>query len=61
MVLRGAVEEGVGCRESQGTAGAVVVKPAGSGQVMQFFFRDERTQDDRVNVSGTVFRRRPGS
>lgn len=29
MVLRGAVEEGVGVREHQGTAGAVVVKPAG--------------------------------
>lgn len=29
MVLRGAVEEGVGGREHQGTAGAVVVKPAG--------------------------------
>ncbi|HEU4885944.1 MAG TPA: AraC family transcriptional regulator [Longimicrobium sp.] len=30
MVLRGAVEEGVGGREHQGTAGAVVVKPAGT-------------------------------
>jgi AraC family transcriptional regulator len=30
MVLRGAVEEGVGAREHQGTAGAVVVKPAGT-------------------------------
>jgi AraC family transcriptional regulator len=29
MVLRGAVEEGVGGREHQGTAGAVLVKPAG--------------------------------
>ncbi|HEU0298197.1 MAG TPA: AraC family transcriptional regulator [Longimicrobium sp.] len=29
MVLRGAVEEGVGPREHQGTAGALVVKPAG--------------------------------
>lgn len=28
--------------------------------VMQFFFRDERTPADSVNVSGTVFRRRPG-
>lgn len=30
MVLRGAVEEGVSGREHQGTAGAVVVKPAGT-------------------------------
>ncbi|HEX2077282.1 MAG TPA: AraC family transcriptional regulator [Longimicrobium sp.] len=30
MVLRGAVEEGVGRREHQGTAGALVVKPAGT-------------------------------
>jgi AraC family transcriptional regulator len=30
MVLRGVVEEGVGGREHQGTAGAVVVKPAGT-------------------------------
>lgn len=30
MVLRGAVQEGVGGREHQGTAGAVVVKPAGT-------------------------------
>jgi AraC family transcriptional regulator len=30
MVLRGAVEEGVGGREHQGSAGAVVVKPAGT-------------------------------
>ena len=29
MVLRGAVEEGVGRCEHQGTAGALVVKPAG--------------------------------
>src|SRR5688572_262904 len=29
MVLRGAVEEGVGGREHQGTAGGVVVKPSG--------------------------------
>ncbi|HYR12301.1 MAG TPA: serine hydrolase domain-containing protein, partial [Longimicrobium sp.] len=33
----------------------------GSGQVAQFFFRDERTPADSVNISGTVFRRRPGS
>jgi AraC family transcriptional regulator len=30
MVLRGAVEEGVGAREHQGTVGAVVVKPGGT-------------------------------
>ena len=33
----------------------------GSGQVVQFFFRDDRTPADSANVNGTVFRRRPGS
>ncbi|HEX6368320.1 MAG TPA: serine hydrolase domain-containing protein [Longimicrobium sp.] len=32
----------------------------GSGQVVQFFFRDERTPADSANVNGTTFRRRPG-
>lgn len=33
----------------------------GSGQVMQFFFRDDRTPADSANINGMVFRRRPGS
>ncbi len=33
----------------------------GSGQVVQFFFRDEHTPADSANISGMVFRRRPGS
>jgi CubicO group peptidase (beta-lactamase class C family) len=33
----------------------------GSGQVVQFFFRDERTPADSANINGMVFRRRPGS
>jgi CubicO group peptidase (beta-lactamase class C family) len=33
----------------------------GSGQVLQFFFRDERTPADSANLNGVVFRRRPGS
>ena len=33
----------------------------GSGQVVQFFFRDDRTPADSANVNGMVFRRRPGS
>jgi CubicO group peptidase (beta-lactamase class C family) len=33
----------------------------GSGEVMQFFFRDDRTPADSANLSGNVFRRRPGS
>jgi CubicO group peptidase (beta-lactamase class C family) len=33
----------------------------GSGQVVQFFFRDDRTPADSANINGMVFRRRPGS
>lgn len=33
----------------------------GRGEVLQFFFRDDRTPADSANLGGTVFRRRPGS
>jgi CubicO group peptidase (beta-lactamase class C family) len=33
----------------------------GTGEVLQFFFRDDRTPADSATLSGTVFRRRPGS
>jgi len=33
----------------------------GSGQVMQFFFRAPATPADSLNLSGQVFRRRPGN
>ncbi|HEX2207259.1 MAG TPA: serine hydrolase domain-containing protein [Longimicrobium sp.] len=33
----------------------------GSGQVLQFFFRDDRTPADSASLNGMVFRRRPGS
>lgn len=32
----------------------------GSGQVMQFFFRDDHTPADTASINGMVFRRRPG-
>lgn len=33
----------------------------GTGEVLQFFFRDDRTPADSATLSGNVFRRRPGS
>lgn len=33
----------------------------GSGQVVQFFFRDEQTPADSANINGMMFRRRPGN
>lgn len=33
----------------------------GSGQPVQFFFRDDRTPADSANINGMTFRRRPGS
>ena len=32
----------------------------GSGQVIQFFFRDDRTPADSASIGGQIFRRRPG-
>jgi hypothetical protein len=33
----------------------------GSGQPVQFFFRDAATPADSLSLGGTMFRRRPGS